>query len=388
MDSEQTKLAAILLTAVIIAGAAITYIVLVQPDQEPQEQDYSAYFITVVGGNGTAINVTLGDMLNMTTVSRYSSYQNTYGNIRGQGNYTGVKVSDLIELVGGMDEEDSIRIIAEDDYAQIFEYTKVYPNQTYWDAQGDMVLAYEYNETIVPDYEDGFRLAFLPEDGYYSNADANASTDPNPSAAGPQWVSNVARIEVLPYTYSVTLNLVESELRTLPATNGEGGYLKKDGVTIIGPFNYTGVRVSYLLEQISDLPENFIVIARSGDGYTSQYTKKMVYGELSGYNATGYPVDEINSTMLVAYDENGAPISEENGGPLKIVFINEDGNLTDGNLWSKDVVTLTILEVSPQTTASYTNENNSKLSVPIEIIIITNTKFDWIENLVRTRFFF
>jgi len=376
MDSGQTKLVALLVAAVILAGGAITFLMFMQPIQEPQNQEnLSAYYVTVVGGDGVAINVTLGEMLNMTTVSRDSSYQNSYGNIRGRGNYTGVKVSDLVDLVGGMNEKDTLKVIAGDGYTQLFGYAKVYPNQTYSDIQGDMVLAYEYNGTRVPDYQDGFRLTFLPEDGYYSNADANATTDPNPSAAGPQWVSNVTRIEVLPYTYSVTLNLVESQLRTLPATSGEGGYKTKGG-TINGPFNFTGVRVSYFLEQISDLPENFIVISTSGDGYTSTYTKAQVYGELSGYNATGYPANKINSTMLVAYEENGTSILGENGGPLKIVFINEDGNLTDGYLWSKDVVNLTILEVSPQSSASYTTHTDFGLSVSTEIIAITRIKFD------------
>lgn len=374
MDSGTTKLSAILLIAVMLAGVSIALVVLTQPEPQNQEENYDLYFVTVVGANETAINVTMTEMFSMITVSKNSSYQNTYGNVRGEGIYTGVKVSDLIDLVGGMEEKDTIRVIAGDDYTQIFEYAKVYPNQTYLDIQGDMVLAYEYNGTKVPEYEDGFRLTFLPDDGYYSNADANATTDPDPAAAGPQWVSNVTRIEVLPYTYSATIDLSESELRTLPATSGEGAYIKKDGVTIIGPYNFTGVKVSYILDQIDYLPENYIVTARSADGYSVTYSKDKVYGEMSGYNSTGYPVGIINSTMVIAYEQDNGSIIED--GPLWLVFLNEDGNLTDGNQWVKGVVSLTILEISPQTAASYNNDNDFALYLSYTMEDVLVTKFE------------
>ncbi|TFG34466.1 hypothetical protein EU527_03375 [Candidatus Thorarchaeota archaeon] len=371
MDLEKTKLIGILIIAIIIAGASLIGLVFLQP--QSQEQDNQIYYVTVVGVDGTATNVTLADLLSMTAVSRNGSYQNTYGNIRGEGIYTGVKVSNLIDLVGGMEDDESIRVISKDDYSQIFEYAKVYPNQSYWDVQGDMVLAYEYEGLTVPDYEDGFRLTFLPEDGYYSNADANTTTNPDPAAAGPQWVSNVIRIEVLQNLFNTTIELSESELRLLPATHGEGGYKKKSG-EIIGPFNYTGVKISYLLEQILDLPENYIVIARSVDGHSIEYTKTIVYGELSGYTPIGDPLEKIYSTMIVAYEQDGEPMIED--GPLLILFLNEDGNLTDGFRWLKDALSLTVLEIASQSPTSYSNNSGSVLSFPIDIRISTETKFE------------
>ena len=47
--------------------------------------------------------------------------------------------------------------------------------------------------------------------------------------------------------------------------------------------------------------------------------------------------------MLIAYEEDVGPIANEDG-PLRIVFINEDGNLTDGFRWVRQVVNLTITE--------------------------------------------
>ena len=272
MNSTQTRLVATVLIAIIVAGGAITALVLLQPNEEPESS------VEIIGMDGTPLNVTLTEMMEMNVVTGNSSYQNSYGNIRGEGNYTGVKISDLLDLVGGMTDDYILRVEASDGYSQTFDYSKVYPNSTIYEYQGDMILAYEFDGLVVPDYEEGFRLAFIPEDGYYSNADANASTDPNPVAAGPQWVSNVASLSLLLDLYNSTLNVSEEFLRGLPAVTGFGGYMKKDGVTIVGPFNYTGVPFTVLLQQFSMIPDDYFVKSLSSDGYTIDYSKDVVNG--------------------------------------------------------------------------------------------------------------
>lgn len=350
MNSGQTKLLAVLLVAVLLSGGALVALVMFQPTTNPPPTDP---YVTVVG-TGTSLNVTLSDMLLMESVIGNSSYQNTYGNVRGQGIYTGVNISDLVDLVGGMADDDILKVTAGDGYSQTFERAKVYPNSTTFEIQGYMILAYEYNGSIVPDYEEGFRLAFIPEDGYYTNADANDTTDPNPSGAGPQWVSNVSKIEViappppeaeiLVLNYDgTTLSFTMSELKELPSINGEGGYRRSTG-TINGPFNITGVAFSTLLALLPPLPANFTLTAVAGDDWVSEYSKSVVEGNLSGYTPTGDPLDSIQSTMVLAYEIDGSPIPAGDG-PLRITFINEDGNLTDGSLWAKYIVNLTITEV-------------------------------------------
>ncbi|GAG88872.1 unnamed protein product, partial [marine sediment metagenome] len=97
---------------------------------QPIDDGSSDYYVEVVGSNGVSQNVTLAEMMIMDSVSGNSSYENTYGNVRGVGVYMGVKISDLVNLVGGMDEGYVVRIVAEDGYSQTFERFKVYPNLT------------------------------------------------------------------------------------------------------------------------------------------------------------------------------------------------------------------------------------------------------------------
>ena len=348
MDSTKAKLLTVLLVAILVAGGALAALVMFQPSNNSSDS-----FVEVVGTE-TSQNVTLSEMLLMTSITGNSSYQNSYGNVRGEGIYTGVNISDLVDLVGGMTEDDVLRVTAVDGYSVTFDRAKVYPNTTIFDIQGNMILAYEFNGSTVPDYEEGFRLAFIPEDGYYSNADANDTTDPNPNGAGPQWVSNVAKIEVVepppPEPEILTLNYEEtslsftmSELMDLPSINGEGGYKRSTG-TISGPFNITGVAFSTLLNLLPTLPANYTLTAMAGDDWESEYSKATIDGNLSGYTPTGDPLDSIQSTMVLAYELDGSPIPAGDG-PLRITFINEDGNLTDGSLWAKYIVNLTITEV-------------------------------------------
>ncbi|MHA1944201.1 MAG: hypothetical protein ACW96M_07385 [Candidatus Thorarchaeota archaeon] len=344
MSTGQNRLYGILLAAILIAGGVIAIIVTM-----PQDTPDSPLLpeSTIIGSDGTIENVTLTEMTEMSTITRNGSYQNSYGNVRGVGTYTGVLISDLVELVGGMLEDDSVRITASDGYSQTFDYSKVYPDAAVWDVQGDMVLAYGYNDTIVPDYERGHQLIFLPEDGYYSNSDANATTDPNPRAAGPQCISNVAEIKVLSGLVVDIAGVVEGfklrEISEMVSISGEGGYKRSSG-TISGPYDFTGVSVFDLLSGVASLPSNYTLTATAIDGWSSEYTKSVVEGTVNGYTPTGDPLEEIQSTMLLAYEEDGSSIADEDG-PLRIVFINEDGNLTDGYRWVRQVVNLTITEV-------------------------------------------
>jgi hypothetical protein len=346
MSSEQRKLYALLAVVAIIAVSIGAVLVMVPNVPNPGVTPK----VLISGADESSVNVTLTEMTEMSTITRNGSYQNSYGNIRGVGTYTGVLISDLVELVGGMLEDEQVQVIASDGYNQTFDYSKVYPNASMWDLQGDMVLAYGYNDTIIPEFEKGFQLIFLPEDGYYSNADANATTDPDPYAAGPQCVSNIVEIRVLPEPTSLVVDVAGeieeytlTDIMEMTSISGEGGYRKSTG-TINGPYSFTGVSVFALISGMTTLPSNYTLTAVASDGWSSEYTKSVVEGTVNGYTPAGDPLDEIQCTMVLAYEMNGSLVGEEDG-PLRIVFLNEDGNLTDSYRWVRQVVNLTITEV-------------------------------------------
>lgn len=156
----------------------------------------------VVRGQDEDVTLSVADLSSMDTVEGWSSFQNQYDNWRGYGLYQGVKVSDLVELVGGMGEGDIVRITSFDGYSQDFAYENVYPNASWFGIQGDMMLAYELNGTAVLDWSDGMRLVMVPEDKGYSNEDCQDTSFPGMGyyvypSAGARWVRFISFIEVI-----------------------------------------------------------------------------------------------------------------------------------------------------------------------------------------------
>ena len=349
LSSSNTKLYAILLIALIIAGGSIAAIVFWQQPVDVQS-------INVAGSDGTTRVVTLSELQALPVVERFGSFENSYGSIRGQGEYKGAKIADIIELVGGMTESEVVLVNATDGYSQIFTYDNVYPNASWYAIQGDMILAYEYNQAIIPDYEDGPRLMFLPEDELFSNDDANVTIDHQffSGAAGPKLVSNVAEIiitnrpetPILDVSIGVsTQSYTLDEIMEFDAVSGFGGFKNRFG-TLVGPANYTGVPMQALLNDVGTLPTSYELEAVANDGYAVTYEQNIVEGTARGYDSTtGDSLGDISCTMLIAYYEDGGPIEED--GPLRIALVNDNGDLTDSYLWLKGVVTIIVQQSAP-----------------------------------------
>ncbi len=157
----------------------------------------------VVRGSDADVTLSLAALNNMNWVEGWSSFQNQFDNWRGYGLYRGVSVSDLVELVGGMAVSDTVRVTSFDGYSQDFSFDNVYPNTSWYDIQGDMILAYRLNGTDVLDWIDGMRLVMLPTDEAYSNVDCLATSALGMGyhiypSAGARWARFVSFIEVIP----------------------------------------------------------------------------------------------------------------------------------------------------------------------------------------------
>ena len=162
--------------------------------------DSDEFSIKLINLDGNVELLTLNSIENDYEItSGFSSYQNRFGNWRGKGSYRGVLLSDIIKKMGGISIGDLIKVSATDEYSQFYNYNNCYPTGEIKTIQGNIILAYEYNGTKVPNWHDGFQIVMLPEDGAYSNEDLNAS---NPiefhgQSAGARWVKNVAKIEII-----------------------------------------------------------------------------------------------------------------------------------------------------------------------------------------------
>ncbi len=155
-----------------------------------------------VEGTSESVTVSVEDLAGLPSITGLSSFQNQYGNWGGQGSYKGVRVADLLDIIGGMTTSELLSVSAYDGYERQYSYWNVFPNGSWHALQGDMILAYEFNGTSVPTWQDGPRIVMLAPDGAYGNDDCLATSVPGlgfhyyPSA-GSLWVRYVILIEVI-----------------------------------------------------------------------------------------------------------------------------------------------------------------------------------------------
>ena len=159
--------------------------------------------VSVVGRDGSIQNITFEELAALPVLEGFSSFENFFGNIGGEGYYEGTALSTLVDLVGGMQEGDTLRVTATDGYYEDFGYLNVYPDSTWLELQGPMILAMALNNVSVPDWLDGPKLVMMAPDGLYSNEDCEATSYEGqgyfeyPSAGG-RWVKCVSTIQVIP----------------------------------------------------------------------------------------------------------------------------------------------------------------------------------------------
>ena len=95
--------------------------------------------IEVIGKDGSRLNLTYDDLMLMDLLEADSSYENAYNNIAGQGHYKGVLVRDLLELVGGMAEDDLIETHGHRRILSGLRVPHAYPDTTGPGLQGEII---------------------------------------------------------------------------------------------------------------------------------------------------------------------------------------------------------------------------------------------------------
>ena len=134
-------------------------------------------------------------------------------------------------------------------------------------------------------------------------------------------------------TITFTIDDIKAHLES---TISVGGYKKTTG-TIVGPNEYKGVPVIDLLESLGGINESQEITVIADDGYKMTYSYSMVNGLVTAYdNVTGVELGVQSFEMVLIYEEIGEAILE--GGPLRIGFLSDDGYVSDGQLWAKEVI--------------------------------------------------
>ena len=144
-------------------------------------------------------------------------------------------------------------------------------------------------------------------------------------------------------TKSYTLEeLEELEAYSCSATMIKVSWLPDD-VVIEGPNEFTGIRISTILDEFDILPENYNITSTASDGRTNKFNISMIQGEVNIYNESGLVVSNTGAEMILAYKIDGEYL-EEDKGPIRIVFCHNQ-YYTSSKLWAKMIESIEITEL-------------------------------------------
>ena len=306
--------------------------------------------LVLVGVTGEIKTLTLDDILNLTNVTGKSVYQNSLSFWQGKGTYRGVPLFVFAELMGGILPGDVLIVSTVDNYPpQIFSYENIYPSESINQTQGIIILAYEFNSTLLPIWEDGLRIAFLPADEEFSNIDSQitASLESSSSAAGPRWAKYVNRLEFrreaeqLHLTYEEETHVYTwTQISQFPNLTASGSTIFPNG-TISKAAQFTGVNLSLLVHLANRSGSNASVEIISSDGNSITLNSTQLKGIIPQYNSNGMILDTENQvTFLLVFQQVLAFI---NDGPYSLVVVGSESPISDSFFWLNQLVELKLI---------------------------------------------
>lgn len=138
------------------------------------------------------------------------------------------------------------------------------------------------------------------------------------------------------------------DLTRLPAYKGQGGFFSTVGI-VYGPYSAQGVTLEQLCQHVGGIMPGDILMISARDGYSTAFDYEQVMGGFITYdtNLKEVPHEELKTVLM--YRQDGRPLSEDDGKPLRIAIIGtQKGLLTEGNYWVKWVNRIEILETGAQ----------------------------------------
>ena len=387
----------VIILVVAVIGVTTHQLLTQQPKQSTTQT--AAMHIDLIGADGQPLSLAESDLLALRAYNAPGGFRKSNGGIAGIGNYTGILVIDLLDLVGGMNAEQTLTISATDGYTMSYSYNQVVNGQefiTFDPTTGsqttpsqtlNMVLIYAFNGKALPDGEGPLRLGILGDEGLLSTGNlwikmvtqlqitspstpAGASTvapskspttptatpptanvAPTSSPSAPLSSPNPSPTSSLPvpdFRLSVVaangtkITLSSNDVAKMVSITYNGGS-KKSNDEIVNVGTYTGVSLSEVCSRVGFSSGNTVTV-RAADGYTATYSYDQVVngGGFSTYDAQGNPVVATQRLYLIlAYGFNGAGL-DLNSGPLKTMIVGADGLITSGNLATRMVVEVSI----------------------------------------------
>lgn len=125
------------------------------------------------------------------------------------------------------------------------------------------------------------------------------------------------------------------EIKSMPSIEGRGGFFTTVGV-VNGPYEVKGVPIEEICDLVGGLSPSDIVFCTAKDGYSTVFDYEEVGGNVDTFDpATMKLVPHGELKLILAYEQDGKRLSEENGKPLRLAIVGQEDLLTEGHHWVK-----------------------------------------------------
>jgi DMSO/TMAO reductase YedYZ molybdopterin-dependent catalytic subunit len=124
------------------------------------------------------------------------------------------------------------------------------------------------------------------------------------------------------------------DISHMPSQEARGGLLTSAGI-VYGPYEVKGVLLQDLCDLVGGIPSTGFVSVNAPDGYSMALDYDQIHngGFLTWDPETMQEMPAENQMVLLTYEWDGNPVSNNNGGPLRLVVVSDKPYLTEGHNW-------------------------------------------------------
>jgi hypothetical protein len=285
---KQKTAIAIIIAILVIAAASVWYLQTPPSSTNNSLTTLQDMTLTLVALNGTTVSLDSNSIAELPSFTSKGGLMTSVGTIKAVNNYTGVKLTSLCDLIGGISSETSVRVTASDGYSMIYSYDQLCGDfVTYNPKTGNEIahnqtltpiVAYHINGENLDDDEGPLRFLIVGPEGLITD--------------GHYWIKFTEKIEILPAIRDWSLQLVGAKNENLSRVEYESGVIchgetwtDEDGEV------WEGIPLWLLAGRVDDDSPNhmekggfnrslaylgYTIQVITGDGYTAEFDSERI----------------------------------------------------------------------------------------------------------------
>lgn len=133
------------------------------------------------------------------------------------------------------------------------------------------------------------------------------------------------------------------DIKAMTPSEGYGGFFTTVGV-VNGPYHARGVSLEDLCELAGGIAPSQVIRVSAPDGYSMVFSHTQLNGDFVTYEpSTMKEVPHGELEVILMYQQDGQPLSEGCGSPLRVAIVGSEPLLTEGHYWVKWVNNVEVL---------------------------------------------